>query len=355
VKDMPDCLSESRLYAESVKFSGDTLTIRRKALDDSNEINALFSLHNLHITPLITPIISNCIDNVTSNLKIPRSAVTAYVYSSKEINASCTAGNDVECIIQLSSGLIDILEDDELEFVIGHELGHFLYSHSLTERQSDNENLEFFSQKRAQEFSADRIGLISCGNLNASIRAMIKTVSGLSSKHLKFDIGEFISQLGRTDNLKFSSNFKTTHPPMLVRSRALLWFSTSEAFISEQNHYISSEIEEIDKKIQKDIDKYVDPAAIEIINELKDSVKLWLSASLIIEDGHFDKNEQEQFERSFGKDKLEKLKVFISSPNAKMNVAKKLEVSIHHLSQEIPSKIDTEMESIEKEIRESFV
>jgi hypothetical protein len=122
---------------------------------------------------------------------------------------------------------------------------------------------------------------------------------------------------------------------MLVRSRALLWFSTSEAFISEQNNYTSSEIEEIDKKIQKDIDKYVDPAAIEIIKELKDSVKLWLSASLIIEDGRFDKNEQEQFERSFGKDKLEKLKVFISSPNAKMNVAKKLEFSIHHLSQEI--------------------
>jgi hypothetical protein len=145
------------------------------------------------------------------------------------------------------------------------------------------------------------------------------------------------------------SNFQPTHPPILVRCRALLWFD------SNKDDYSTSEIEKIDKKIQKDIDKYVDPAAIEIIKELKDSVKLWLSASLIIEDGRFDKNEQEQFERSFGKDKLEKLKVFISSPNAKMNVAKKLEFSIHHLSLEIPSSIDTEMESIEKEVRANFV
>lgn len=349
MKGTSDNLSESRLYAESVRFSGDTLKPNLQSQFDSSDFNAFLALNNLHVTSLITPIISKCIDNVTGNLKIPSSAVTTYVYASKDLNASCTAGNDVECIIQLSSGLIDILEDDELEFVIGHELGHFLYSHSLTEGQSDNENLEFFSQKRAQEFSADRIGLLSSGDLNASVRAMMKVNSGLSSKHLKFNVGEFISQLSRTEDLVMPSNFQPTHPPILVRCRALLWFA------SNKDDYSTSEIEKIDKKIQKDIDKYVDPAVIEIIKELKDSVKLWLSASLIIEDGRFDKNEQEQFEKSFGKDKLEKFKVFISSPNAKMNVAKKLEFSIHHLSLEIPSSIDTEMESIEKEVRTNFV
>ena len=351
---MSDALSESRLFAESVRFSGDTLRRNQKTKIDSSEINALFSLHNLHVTPLITPIISKCIENVTSNLRIPSSAVTAYVYSSKEIQASCIAGDDVECIIQLSSGLIDILEDNEIESVIGHELGHFLYNHGLTSDQADHESLEFFIQKRAQEFSADRIGLLSCGDLNAAVRAMMKVVSGLSSRHLNFNVGEFISQLSRTNNLRMPRNFQPTHPPMLVRCRALLWFSTCEAFISGKHDYSTTEIEKIDKKIQNDIDKYVDPAAVETIKELKESVKLWLSASIMIEDTHLDKEEQEQFEKFFGKAKLEKLKVFISNPNAKKNVANKLEVAIQNLSLAIPSRIDDEIESIEKEIRTNF-
>ena len=354
VKDIIDNLSESRLFAESVRFSGDSLKTNRQTQIDSSEINAFFSLNNLHVTPLITPIISKCIENVTRNLRIPSSAVTAYVYSSKDINASCIAGNDVECIIQLSSGLIDILEDNEIESVIGHELGHFLYNHGATSDQADHKSLEFFIQKRAQEFSADRIGLLSCGDLNAAVRAMMKVVSGLSSRHLNFNVGEFISQLSRTDNLRMPSNFQPSHPPMLVRCRALLWFSTCEAFMSGKHDYSTTEIEKIDKKIQNDIDKYVDPAAVETIKELKESVKLWLSASIIIEDNRFDNEEQEQFEKSFGKAKLEKLKVFISNPNAKMNVAKKLEVSIQNLSQEMPSRIDDEIESIEKEIRTNF-
>ncbi len=346
---MSDNLSKSRLYADSVKFSGDTLEPNLHSQFDSSEFNAFLALNNLHVTSLITPIISKCIDNVTTNLKIPSSAVTAYVYASSDLNASCIAGNEVECIVQLSSGLIDILEEDELEFVIGHELGHFLYSHSLTEGQSDNANLEFFSQKRAQEFSADRIGLLSSGDLNASIRAMMKVASGLSSKHLKFNVGEFISQLTKSEDLVMPRSFQPTHPPILVRCRALLWFS------SNKDNYSASEIEKIDKKIQKDIDKYVEPAAVEIIKELKNSVKLWLSASLIIEDGRFDKNEQQQFEKLFGKDKLKKLKVFISNPNAKNNVAKKLEDSIEDLSLEMPLKIDNVIESIKKEVEFSFL
>ena len=95
-------------------------------------------------------------------------------------------------------------------------------------------------------------------------------------------------------------------------------------------------------------------SAVETIKELKESVKLWLSASIMIEDTHLDKEEQEQFEKFFGKAKLEKLKVFISNPNAKKNVANKLEVAIQNLSLEMPSRIDDEMESIEKEVRANF-
>ena len=53
-------------------------------------------------------------------------------------------------------------------------------------------------------------------------------------------------------------------------------------------------------------------------------------------------------------DKFEKIKVFISNPNAKINVEKKLEAAINNLSYEIPLRIEEEMETIEKEVRLNF-
>ena len=53
-------------------------------------------------------------------------------------------------------------------------------------------------QERAQELSVDRVGLIACGSVDIAIRALMKTVSGLSSEHLRFDVGTFISQLDKS-------------------------------------------------------------------------------------------------------------------------------------------------------------
>ena len=38
------------------------------------------------------------------------------------------------------------LENKEIEFVIGHEIGHFIYGHGLALASSDTESLEFSIQ-----------------------------------------------------------------------------------------------------------------------------------------------------------------------------------------------------------------
>tara|TARA_Y100000294_G_scaffold30799_1_gene25978 strand:+ start:193 stop:1263 length:1071 start_codon:yes stop_codon:yes gene_type:complete len=355
---MLDELAEARNFARTVRYSGDTLTADESIKIENTEIDAFYSLNSIQVSPLVTPLISKSIDKVIKRLQIPPSSVKAYAYASPEIQATCYAGNEADCVIRLSSGLIDILENKELEFVIGHEIGHFLYNHGLAVSLNNNESLEFSIKQRAQEISADRIGLLASESLDVSIRAMMKTISGLTTKYLKFDIAAFLSQLSNTAKYKSQISVNSSHPSMFLRCRALLWFSMSETFKSGEKNYQPNEIDRLNAKIQNDIDKYVDSIAYEKINDLKKDVEMWLSVSRIVEDDSFNSDEQLVFKEMFGQNDLEKLKSFLSSHDsssaAKKSVAKKLEDSMKILYSTIPISFESEMELLEKKIITNF-
>ena len=358
-KNMSDELSKARSFAKTVRYSGDNLRAKNSVKRNNDEINSFFSMNSMLINPLVTPVISKSINNVINRLQIPHESVKAYVYASSDIQAECHAGDDVDCIIRVSSGLIDILEDKEIEFVMGHEIGHFMYSHGLAIASNRDESLEFSIQQRAQEISADRIGLIASGSLDHSIRAMMKTMSGLSSKYLKFNIGAFLSQLSNTEKFKSQIDSNSTHPSILVRCRALLWFSMSETFKNGEQNYQSNEVAKLNKKIKSDIDKFVDSVAREKIRILKKDVALWLSASRIIEDTAFNNDEQKIFHEMFGKELLVKLKNFFdghkSASSIKKSVSEKLDDAVRNLQGEIPASFESEMAILEKEISSKFV
>src|SRR5687768_6615234 len=83
--------------------------------------------------------------------------------------------------VRFSSTLVDILDEEEFCFVVGHELGHFLLRHTAGLHGS-TESLELFMLQRAQEISADRLGMVACGSLDVAIKALKKTISGLNNK-----------------------------------------------------------------------------------------------------------------------------------------------------------------------------
>ena len=358
-KSMSDELAKARSFANSVRYSGDKLRANNSVKRSNDEINSFFSMNSMLINPLVTPSISKSIDNVIHRLQIPKESVKAYVYASSDIQAECHAGDDVDCVIRLSSGLIDILDNEEIEFVIGHEIGHFIYSHGLAASLNRNKSLEFSIQQRAQEISADRIGLLACNSLDYSIRAMMKTMSGLSSKYLNFNIGAFLSQLSNTKKFKSQIDINSTHPSILIRCRALLWFSMSETFKRGKQNYQANEVNKLNNKIKGDIDKFVDSVAHEKIERLKHDVVLWLCASKIIEDNKFDNNEQKIFSDMFGEELLGKLKSFLSSHNnastVKKSVSDKLNAAINNLQGEIPASFEKEMAALEQEIKSNFV
>ena len=354
---MKNELSAVRDFAQTVRYSGDSLAADEAVKRSNDQMESYFSLNSMLVSPLVTPIIHKSIGKVIKRLGIPETSIKAFVYASPEIQAECHAGNDVDCIIRLSSGLIDILENKEIEFVIGHEIGHFIYGHGLASAYSDNKSLEFSIQKRAQEISADRIGLLASESLDSSIRAMMKTMSGLSAKYLKFDIGAFLSQLSNNKNIS-QLDVNSSHPSMIVRCRALLWFSMSETFKSGKRDYQLKEVEKLNKRIKTDIDKFDDSIARDKIEDLKRNIALWLCAKKIVEDVAFDSHEQKIFKEMFGQDMLNKLKNFMSgydnTSSLRKSVSEKLEIAKRDLQKEIPSTFEDEMKLLEKEINSKF-
>ena len=163
---MRDNLRSAYELAEQVRFSRDTL----RRLDDLpiahiDHIRGLFAQHSIRIAPEVTPALAICLEKVYERLQISPETVEAYVFSSPEIQAECYSGNRSDCIVRFSSGLIDLLDDEEVEFVAGHELGHFLLGHSGSLAEPNGKSIEQYMQQRCQEISVDRIGFPVQGEL----------------------------------------------------------------------------------------------------------------------------------------------------------------------------------------------
>ena len=112
--------------------------------------------------------------------------------------------------IVFPSGSIDLLKDEELNFLIGHELGHMKCGHKtyhmLTEAMykpmlgSELEplmslfKLPLLNWYRVSDFTADRMGLLCCQDIEVALTTMIK-MSGLPQKYYdQINISSFIQQ-----------------------------------------------------------------------------------------------------------------------------------------------------------------
>ena len=96
-----------------------------------------------------------------------------------------TSSIDTTNYIVLSSSLLSSFTDNELRFVLGHEISHILFEHAVTRWiletiYPDNQALPPYILNEVNiwlqlaEISADRAGLAVCGNIEASISALRK-------------------------------------------------------------------------------------------------------------------------------------------------------------------------------------
>lgn len=296
--------------------------------------------HGLLISESMTPILDERISSVCGRLMIPRSSVTAFVYNSADVQADCLIDSEDSCVLRFTSGLINLMDEKEFQFVAAHELGHFLLGHGACSQYTGDGSTEGFMTQRARELSADRIGFLGVDNLNESVQAIIKTASGLGDEFLRFDVASFMSQTDMLSNPSRGESRNSTHPSMLIRCRALLWFSMSIGSINELEKTSDTVIEDIDKKVTRDLEKFVDGQIRARKQEIEDDIALWKSCVLIIGEGSFKKEFQSRITSDLGLGSLNGLRSFFES-HSKSEIeeesSKRLNATIGSAYKEFPT------------------
>lgn len=187
--------------------------------------------------------------NAQSILGIP---IEFYVESNNEANASALQNFDKKGphYIVFNSGLLNMLDKEELRFIVGHELGHLIYEHAflnwlLATFYRNNEMplclkgiYDFWNE--LSEMSADRIGLLVVKDLDTAIQAAFKVSSGLNMKKMNTTSKNYICMM---DNLisdikqDQGSRMLYFHPANPVRVKALELFyhsRTRQRFIDNK-------------------------------------------------------------------------------------------------------------------------
>ena len=342
--------------AERVRYLDD-LKLRTSSIDVSkkNNYEAGLALNSLKISKELTPSIFLCLEETCSNLKLDIHQVNAYITSSPEIQAGCISFSKESCIITVTSAIINLLDLEEMKFVLGHELGHFLLSHNL-EQVDPLETKEGYVKKRAQEISVDRLGLMACRDLNIATRAMVKTLSGLDNRFINFDMNAFLNIL-EDDSLKENNSYQySSHPSFILRAKALIRFSLSDPYLQITQDNSGTNLKDIDKLIQNDLNTFIDRDLREDIKQSKDRVYFWGFAYSYIRNGNFSKEDQLRLGEKFDFQRVESLKGMLGSLNSKSEVLDtvkdKFVNSINILKEVAPNLAKREVNLIIQEIAE---
>jgi Zn-dependent protease with chaperone function len=170
-------------------------------------------------------------------------AVQGFVVQSPLLNAYSFGMQEPQAIV-LFSGLIEHLDEDELRFVIGHEMGHVLFRHTQVNSfvggiggvpgiplVSELAGLALLGWSRCAEYSADRIGLLACGRLDKAQSAIVKLMSGPQmAASVSMDELERQAEQVRSDFLAALGQVGNAHPFAVLRLRELRRFAQSEAY-----------------------------------------------------------------------------------------------------------------------------
>ena len=295
----------------------------------SDNINQLLST-SVRVTKEIFPNINSAIENVFKRLKIENNLNFFVTANHFQTQATCSAmplGDSAEII--LTSKLIELLNGEELESVIAHEVAHFYYQHALYPQPNSSmnrvETLNLLNFSRAAEISADRIGFIGCGSLESSLRAMLKITSGLSDKHLKFNFSNYLDQLRELKEIKGDKNLMySTHPNFLNRMQALIWFSMSNEYNQDlnSNKKGSFDLKTVDQKIDESIKKVIGDEVDYSNKDVVSRALMWGSIEIFLSDKKFSKKEQELFKKNFGDKRTQSMLSFMKMANPKSIQAK---------------------------------
>ena len=170
--------------------------------------------------------------------------VDFYITGDSSVNAFSVAAEtkDGHHIVNVNSALVELMSDDELRFVIGHELGHLIDEDTRLRR------LIYFVfpagasvptalyhkirlEEQLAELVADRYGYLAVGKLEPCVSAFFKMASGLDISKMNIKLEALLEEnLKHLDYFLSDKGVSTeTHPVNPIRVQSLNIFANAKS------------------------------------------------------------------------------------------------------------------------------
>lgn len=196
----------------------------------------------LPITEGFAPRLHKICRDSLETLQYNGKAVEFFISNAPDINASSlfTADHVPSHYIILNAGLVQQLAEPELRFVVGHELGHLCYRHSLFNRiisfvYPEYDQMPLYLKVRhnvwtkLSEMSADRLGLLAAGDFETAARTILKISTGLNMEHFDNRLDAYLAIVDKILAELTAQHAHTfqSHPGNPFRIKALQHFQDS--------------------------------------------------------------------------------------------------------------------------------
>ena len=225
----------------------DLLFKKLASLGFERQVRLFFTADSLRLSPRQCPRIYELFREAADVLDMPEPEL--YLLQNPIPNAFAS-GMDRFTIV-VTSGLVDLLDDDELRAVLGHELGHIKSGHMLYRTMAyflalvglvAARNLPFVNMLsqaliyafydwfRKSELTADRAGLLVAQNPDVSISTLLKLAGGTHRDMGPLSTEEFVKQADDYEDMdssvlnmfyKFELTRFQTHPFPALRAREI--------------------------------------------------------------------------------------------------------------------------------------
>jgi Zn-dependent protease with chaperone function len=193
------------------------------------------------VTPQHTPRMAALLAESAARLRV--GPVQVFVVPGEALNAY-TFGLSSPKVVVLYAPLLQVMDDDELRFILGHELGHVRLGHTWLNSllggmagipspflASAVLAMAFLWWNRACEHSADRAGLLACGKIHKAISALVKLTAGTEAR-TPADLERALQYIQAEDDHALSNLTEalTTHPMTIRRIEELRHYAASAEY-----------------------------------------------------------------------------------------------------------------------------
>lgn len=243
-------LPDERELLESLSRSINLPVLRQLAKEDppkqyDREFYYRLKGNTLSIKEGINKSLEAVFNGVREKLGLLDEPIELYVSNEDSFNCHYYGSNNRELpsLFCLAHSFAQVLNEKEIAYILGHEFGHLVLEHVEVEEamsllypgmESMPKHIrrQFNYLSKLQELSADRVGLVASGDLEASLRVMLIGASGLPENLLNLDVAGILdySQKIFSEMKKLNVYPESSHPGMPLRILALKAFADSNLY-----------------------------------------------------------------------------------------------------------------------------